>query len=93
MAYGPEAVHKLIEEAGWSYPVATRRLEQNYPLENITVDETGNSIMLSELLFAADTDCFENREDLERKLGPVCERESAARKLGIVGRLKRAFLG
>lgn len=93
MSPGPDAVHELIAESGWSYPVMARRLEREYPLENIPIDERDNSMMLSELLLAADVDRFESREDLERKLAPVCERESRARRSGIVGRLKRAFLG
>lgn len=93
MAYGPDSVHELIVESGWSYPVTARRLEEDRPMENVRIDERGNSMMLSELLLEADVNRFESREDLERKLGPVCEAESAARHSGIVGRLKQAFLG
>ncbi|WP_225333550.1 hypothetical protein [Halomicrobium urmianum] len=93
MTYGPDAVHELIVESGWSYPVSAGRLERNMPMENVVIDETGNSMMLSELLHDADVDRFENRDDLERKLGPVCEAESRARQSGIVDRLKRAFFG
>jgi len=93
MTVGPDAVHELIVEAGWSYPVTTRRLERNMPLENITLDEEGNSMMLAEFLHEADVERFESREDLERKLQPVCEAESEARKTTLVGRLKRTFFG
>ena len=93
MTRGPDAVHELIDESGWSYPVSAGRLERNHPLANVPIDDRGNSMMLSELLLAADVDEFEDRADLERKLGPVCKRESDARNTGIVGRLKRAFLG
>jgi len=93
MTVGPDAVHELIVESGWSYPVSSRRLERNMPLENITLDEDGNSMMLAEFLNEADVERFESREDLERKLRPVCEAESAARQTSIVGRLKRTFLG
>lgn len=93
MAHGPDAVHELIVESGWSYPVSVKRLERNYPLANVHVDEKGNSMMLSELLLAADVERFESWEDLERKLAPACERESEARSPGVVGRLKRSFFG
>ncbi|WP_226012213.1 hypothetical protein [Halomicrobium salinisoli] len=93
MTYGPDAVHELIVESGWSYPVSAGRLERNMPMENVVIDAAGNSMMLSELLHAAEADRFESREDLERKLGPVCESESRARQSGIVDRLKRTFLG
>lgn len=93
MGHGPDAVHELIDESGWSYPVSTRRLERSMPMENVAIDEDGNSMMLSELLQEADVDRFEDREDLERKLGPVCRDESEARKVGILGRVKRAFFG
>lgn len=93
MAYGPDSVHELIVESECSYPVTARRLEETKPMANVIIDEHGNSMMLSELLHDADVKRLESREDLERKLGPVCEAESAARHSGIVGRLKKAFLG
>lgn len=93
MAYGPDSVHELIVESGWSYPVTARRLEESQPMENVRIDERGNSMMLSELLHEADVKRFESREDLDRKLGPVCEAESAARYTGVVGRLRQTFLG
>ena len=93
MTVGPDAVHELIVEAGWSYPVTSRRLERNMPLENITLDESGNSMMLAEFLQQADVERFESREDLELKLRPVCEAEIQARQTTILGRLKRTFFG
>lgn len=62
-------------------------------MANIVIDEDGNSMMLSELLHEADVQRFESREDLREKLGPVCEAESTARRTGIVGKLKRTFMG
>lgn len=91
MTHGPDAVHEIIVESGWSYPVTARRLENNCPMRNVTIDSDGNSMMLSELLVAADVDRFESRDDLERKLEPICERESRARHQGVVDRLKRTF--
>lgn len=93
MTHGPDAVHELITEAGWSYPVTSRRLEERQPMANIVIDEDGNSMMLSELLHKADVQRFESREDLRKKLGPVCEAESTARQTGLVGKLKKTFLG
>jgi len=93
MTHGPDAVHELITEAGWSYPVTSRRLEERQPMANIVIDENGNSMMLSELLHRADVQRFESHEDLRKKLGPVCEAESEARQTGIVGKLKQTFLG
>jgi len=93
MTVGPDAVHELIVESGWSYPVAARRLERNMPLENVTLDDEGNSMMLSELLHQADVERFESRADLERKLQPVCDAELEARRTTLVGRLKRTFFG
>lgn len=92
MARGPDAVHEIIVESGWSYPVTARRLENSHPMRNVVIDADGNSMMLPELLYEADVERFESRADLERKLGPVCDRESEARRRGVVDRLKRAFL-
>lgn len=91
--YGPDAVHELIEESGLSYPVSTRRLEQEHALTNVTIDADGNSVMLAELLSEVETDRFDDRRDLETTLGPVCEAESDRRHVGIVGKLKQTFLG
>lgn len=91
MTYGPDAVHEVIVESGLSYPVAARRLERERPMENVVLDERGNTVMLSELLHAAEVDRFESRDDLEQKLSPVCERESEARRPGVLGRLKNMF--
>ena len=92
MTHGPDAVHELVEESGWSYPVSTRRLEREHALANVDVNEDGNSMMVAELLGKADVDRFESREDLEAKLGPVFEAETERRREGVLGRLKRAFL-
>ena len=93
MVYGPDAVHELVEESGWTYPVSANRLDREHALANVQIDEKGNSIMVGELLSAAEADRFESREDLERKLGPVFERESRSRRKGILGRMKGYFLG
>jgi hypothetical protein len=93
MTVGPDAVHELIVESGWSYPVTARRLERKMPLENVTLDDKGNSMMLSELLHQADVERFESRADLEQKLQPVCDAELEARRTTLIGRLKRTFLG
>jgi hypothetical protein len=93
MTHGPAAVHELIEESGWSYPVSVRRVEREHALANIQVDKKGNSIMVAELFAQTDVDRFEDREDLERKLEPVFEAESERRKVGIIGHLKKTFLG
>ncbi|MFC6823724.1 hypothetical protein [Halopelagius fulvigenes] len=93
MAHGPDAVHELVSESGWSYPVSVRRLEREHALANVQLDEDGNSIMLAELLSETNVDRFESRDDLEAKLGPVFESESRRRKVGFFGRIKRTFLG
>lgn len=92
MAHGPEAVHELVEESGLSYPVSFRRLERKQALENVQLDEEGNSAMLSELLARVDADRFESRSDLEEKVGSAIEAELAARRTGLLARLKRAFV-
>lgn len=91
MTHGPDAVHEIIVESEWSYPVTARRLENEHPMRNVVIDAAGNSMMLPELLHEADVERFESQADLERKLRPVCERESEARRQGFVDRLKRAF--
>ncbi|WP_101296997.1 hypothetical protein [Halegenticoccus soli] len=93
MTHGPDAVHELVEDSGWSYPVSVRRLEREHALANVQLDERGNSIMLAELLSGADVDRFESREDLDRKLRPVFEAERKERATGVIGRLKRSLLG
>jgi hypothetical protein len=93
MTYGPDAIHELVEESGWLYPVSVRRLEREHALANIQVDEKGNSIMLAELLGETDIDQFESYEDLVIKLGPVFETESDRRNVGLIGHLKKTFLG
>jgi len=93
MTCGPEAVHELVAESGWSYPVTVRRLEREHGLANVPLDERGNSITLMELLERVDADRFDDREDLARTLDPVIEAELRSRRTGIVGKLKRTFLG
>lgn len=92
MAHGPEAVHELIEESGWSYPVSVRRIEREHALANVQLDEDGNSAMLSELFARGKFDRFESRADLDEKVGEVIDEELAERKTGIVERIKRTFL-
>lgn len=93
MTHGPDTVHQLITESGWSYPVSVRRLEQEHALANVQLDEKGRSVMLTELLSDADIDRFEDHTDLRRKLEPVFEREIESRRVGIIGRIKRSLLG
>lgn len=93
MTHGPDAVHELITESGWSYPVSVRRVEREHALSNIQLDKKGNSIMVTELLSKADVDRFESRADLERKLGPVFDAESERRRVGLIGHLKKTFFG
>lgn len=93
MTHGPDAVHALVEESGWEYPVSVRRLEREHALANVQVDADGNSIMVAELLGKAEVDRFESYEDLVTKLGPVFEAESKRRKVGFLGRIKQTFLG
>ena len=94
MTHGADAIHELIEEAGWSYPVTVSRLERQYALSNVALDADGkHMIMVSELFLDTDADRFESRADLEATLEPVIEREIDSRRTGVVGRLKRTFLG
>ncbi|MFC6734233.1 MULTISPECIES: hypothetical protein [unclassified Haladaptatus] len=93
MAYGPDAIIELIDEAGWTYPVTVRRLESEYSLANVQVDAKGNSIMLAELFLDADVDRFESEADLRRKLEPIFKAESKSREKSLVGRLKQTFFG
>ena len=92
MAHGPDAVHELIEESGWSYPVSVGRLEREHALANVQLDERGNSAMLSELLARGDVDRFESRADLEEKVRPMIDSELASRDTGLLGRIKRTFI-
>ena len=94
MRHGADAIHGLIEEAGWSYPVTVSRLERQYALSNVALDAQGkHMIMVSELFLDTDADRFESREDLEAKLEPVIRNEIDSRRTGVVERLKRTFLG
>ena len=92
MAHGPEAVHELIEESGWSYPVSVTRLEREHALANVQLDEKGNSAMLSELFARGDVDRFESRSDLEEKVGELIDQELADRETGLLSRIKRTFI-
>ena len=93
MTHGPDAVHELIADSGWSYPVEVRRLEREHAFANVQVDERGNSIMVAELLEDVDAKRIESREELQRLFGPVFERESETRQVGFLGKVKRAFSG
>ena len=94
MAHGADAIHGLIEEAGWSYPVTVRRLERQHALSNVALDPNGKyMIMVSELFVNTDIKRFESREDLEAKLEPLIEAEIDSRRTGILGRIKGAFIG
>jgi hypothetical protein len=93
MTHGPDAVHRLIEDSGWSYPVSVTRLEREHPLANVTMNERGDSIMLVELLSEVEADSFGSRSDLEATLEPIFEEISRDRNPGVVTRVKRLFLG
>lgn len=91
MGHGTDALHELIEDADWSYPVKLQKLEQEHPFANIEIDEKGNSITLVELLEHVDAKQIESRKDLERLFAPVFEQETQARQSGVIGKIKRAF--
>lgn len=92
MTYGLDAIHELIEDSGWSYPVTVTRLEREHALENVKLDEDGqHMIMVSELFVDNDVDRFESREDLERKLEPIIESEIRSRQVSLSARLKQAL--
>jgi hypothetical protein len=93
MAHGPDAVHELIEESGWSYPVSVRRLEREHALANVRLDDRDNYIMLGELLADVEGNRFESREDLQRKVGPIVEERSRARRSGVLARVVDAIRG
>lgn len=93
MTYGTDALHELIEESGWSYPIKMQKLEQEHALADIEIDEAGNSIMLAELLEGIDVNQIESREELERLMDPVIEQEVEDRRSGLIGKIKRAFSG
>lgn len=93
MTAKPDRVHELVEESGRGYPVSVRRLREDHGLENIEIDDRGNSTTLAELLAEVDADRFESRADLRETLGPVIERESERRQVGWIGKVKRAVLG
>ena len=94
MTHGPDAIHELIEDSGWSYPVTVNRLERQHALKNIKLDKDGQyMIMVSELFVDSDVDRFESREDLEQKLDPIIESEIESRRVGLFTRLKQSFFG
>ena len=91
MAHGPDAVHELVEESGWSYPVSARRLERKHALSNVQIDERGNTAMLGEILARGKFDQFEDREDLREQLRPAFEAELDSRRSGVTDRIKSIF--
>ena len=93
MTHGPDAIHELIADSGWSYPVEIRRLEREHAFANVELDEQGNSITVAELLEGVDAKQIESRDELQRLFRPVFEREAETRQVGIIGRIKRAFSG
>lgn len=93
MTYGPDAIHELIEEPGWSYPVAVRRPEREHGVGNIHIDTDGHSNTLVKLLADGEVDSFADRDDLEHQLTPVFEAEPKVRRTGGIGTRKVAFLG
>lgn len=89
--HGTDAIAALITEAGWSYPVSTRRFLEEYALRNIDIDGNGNSVMVGEVVDPNEFREFTSEDDLERKLTPVFERLRAERQSSIIGRLRRYF--
>lgn len=92
MTHGADAVHEIIEDSGWSYPVMMSDLEREHALTNLDIDADGKSIMLGELLVDVEVDRFESQEDLEAKLKPVFEAERERRKLSFFERIKHLLL-
>lgn len=93
MSYGPEAIIDIIDETGWTYPVSARRLEREHAMANINIDEKGNSMMVAGLFAKADVDQFHSEDDVREKLEPVFQAIREDRREGIMGRLRRTFLG
>lgn len=89
--HGVDAVAAIIDDAGWSYPVSTRRLLNEHALRNVEIDAKGNSMMLGELLDPGDVREFTSKTDLERKLEPVFERHRAERRTGLLAKLRGLF--
>jgi len=87
MSYGVDAIHDLIVEAGWSYPVSVQRLEREYALTNVEIDEKGHSTMIVELLDRVEANEFESESDLRQKLEPALEAEQSQRP-SLLDRLK-----
>lgn len=88
---GVEAVAKLVADAGWSYPISTRRLMNEYALYNIELDNRGNTLMLGEIVDPHEMREFTSRADLEEKLRPIVEQHRAERQTGLIGRIRRYF--
>ncbi|WP_435185602.1 hypothetical protein [Halobellus sp. EA9] len=91
MEHGTDAIHELIEDSGWSYPVKVQRLEREHALADVEIDEDGNSITVAELLENVDANQIDSRKDLDRIFDPVLEREVNSRDVGLLGKIKRAF--
>lgn len=93
MTHGPDAIVELIEEHGMTYPISAARLEREHALANVQIDEAGNSMMVSELLEAVETDRFENENDVREAFAVAFEAERERRDTGIFGTIKQLFLG
>lgn len=93
MPSGTDALHRLIEESSLSYPVSVTRLEREHSLESVPLDDSGNSIMVVELLTEVDADTFRDEDDLRETMEPVVEEKIRERNPGFAGRLVRIFKG
>ena len=91
MKSASDTVIQIIHEAGWSYPVSVRRIENHRPMTNIAIDESGNSMMLSELLNRAEINKFRSPDHVEEVLTELCLVESQHRRVGLLGKLKQSF--
>lgn len=89
--YGIDAVTRLIDDADLEYPVSVDRLVREHALANVDIDEDGNSIMLGELMNAADVREFADEEDVGRKLAPVFDRLREERQATLIERLVGIF--
>jgi len=87
MAHGSDELSRLIEEAGWKYPVPVRQLEQEYALDNVAVDEEGNMVMVAELLSHMDVDRFKSEEHLRETVTPICNSIHRSRQRSIIDRI------
>lgn len=93
MTHGPDAIAELVREGGTSYPISVSQLEREHALDNVQIDERGNSMMVGELLAEVETDRFEDEEDLRASLEPAFEAERERRNTGIIGTIKELVLG